>query len=239
MSFEMVLKGGWITWVILLGGLGAMVIIVERLLHFHRCQINVPEFMRGVINVLKRGNALEAISICDDTPGPVAYIMRAAIMHCDRGEHDMKKAVEEASMYEVPRLERSITALGTIATMAPLAGLLGTVIGMITTFQNMANAGSSFIPAQELADGIWVALISTAAGLLVGIPAQGFYNYFVRRVDHVALDMEKAASELIFFLCENPVKLENADARSSGVDDEANSTSVGSPVSPVDDDEES
>ncbi|MFT5128664.1 MAG: biopolymer transport protein ExbB [Rhodothermales bacterium] len=202
--------GGPITWIITFFAVVSTLMILERLLHFHRAQINVPEFLRGVINVLKRGNAVEAVSICDDTPGPVAYVLRAAILRCEHGERVMKQAVEEASLLEIPRLERSLGALATIATLAPVLGLLGTVVGVIQLFQDMEAAGGAFVDVKILSQGIWQALISTAAGLCVGIPVHGFYNYYVRRVDNIILDMEKAASELIFFLSENPIMFDNS-----------------------------
>ncbi len=207
---ELLLKGGPITWIIFGLGLVSLVMIIERALYFHRVQINVPEFMKGVINVLKRNNIIEAISICDDTPGPVAQILKAAILRNDKGKNGMRQAVEEAGLAEIPRLEKSLRALAGIAYVAPLLGLLGTVIGMITLFQSMEQSGS-FVDTKTLAEGIWQALLSTAAGLTVAIPCQGFYNFFVSRIDHFILEMEKASSELMYFLNENQPQLESAE----------------------------
>ncbi len=207
---ELLLKGGPITWIIFGLGLVSLVMIIERALYFHRVQINVPEFMKGVINVLKRNNIIEAISICDDTPGPVAQILKAAILRSNKGKKGMRQAVEEAGLAEIPRLEKSLRALAGIAYVAPLLGLLGTVIGMITLFQSMEQSGS-FVDTKTLAAGIWQALLSTAAGLTVAIPCHGFYNFFVSRIDHFILEMEKASSELTYFLNENQPQLESAD----------------------------
>ena len=205
---ELLLKGRPITWLIFVLGLVSLIMIIERLLHFHRAQINVPEFMRGVINVLKRNNVVEAISICDDTPGPVAQVFKSAILRSEKGEKGMRQAIEEAGLTEIPRLEKSLKALAGIAYLSPLLGLLGTVVGMITLFQSMEQSGT-FIDTRILAAGIWQALLSTAAGLTVAIPSHGFYNYFVGRLDNFIVDMEKASSEIIFFLLEHkPYKLE-------------------------------
>ena len=206
---ELLMKGGPITWLIFILGLISLVMILERIFHFHRAQINVPEFMRGVINVLKRNNTIEAISICDETPGPVAQMLRAAILRSGKDEKAMRQAVQEAGLAEIPRLEKCLKALATIAYITPLLGLLGTVIGMITLFQSMEQSGT-FIDTRSLAAGIWQALLSTAAGLTIAIPSYGFYNYFIGRIDSIIVEMEKASSEMIYFLLENNHQLQTA-----------------------------
>jgi biopolymer transport protein ExbB len=208
---ELLNDGGVIMWIILGCSIIAVFLILERIFHFHRAQINVPEFLHGLFNVLRRNNAVEAITICDETPGPVAHILRTAILHCDKDEASLRRAVEEASLAEVPRLEKNIKALATIAHVTPLLGLLGTVLGMILTFHAMQDAGA-FVSTSDLAKHIWKALLTTAAGLSVSIPAYAFYNFLVTRVESLTLDMEKAASEMIYFLTHNPVDLKGAQA---------------------------
>lgn len=225
---ELLLKGKAITWIIFFLGLISLIVIIERILHFHRAQINVPEFMRGVVNVLKRHNPIEAITICEETPGPVAQILRAAILRAGKGEKAMRRAVQEAGLSEIPRLERSLKFLETIAHLAPLMGLLGTVVGMISIFQSMEHAGT-FVDTKTLAAGIWQALLSTAAGLTVAIPAHGFYNYFLGRIDGFVLDMEKASSELIHFLLESNLQLDTAELQPNGTTDQQ----VSPPSDPV------
>ena len=127
----------------------------------------------------------------------------------------MQQAVEEAGLAEIPRLEKFLNALATVAYITPLLGLLGTVIGMITLFQGMEHAGT-FVDTKSLAVGIWQALLSTAAGLTIAIPAYGFYNYFVGRIDSIVVEMEKASSEMIYFLIENNLKLEIPDIKKNG-----------------------
>ena len=212
---ELLIKGGPITWLIFGLGLIALIMILERLFHFHRAQINVPEFMRGVINVLKRNNTVEAISICDETPGPVAQMLRAAILRCGKGEKAMRQAVHEAGLAEIPRMEKCLKGLATIAYLTPLLGLLGTVIGMITLFQSMEQSGT-FVDTKSLAEGIWQALLSTAAGLTIAIPTYGFYNYFIGRIDSLIVEMEKASSEMIYFLLENNVHVETTRSGKDG-----------------------
>ena len=129
--------GGFIMWLIFLCSVVAAFLILERLLHYHRAQIDVPEFLQGLFNILKRNNVIEAIAICDETPGPVAHVLKAAILRGDRDESSLRHAVEEASLMELPRLEKHLRALATIAHITPLLGLLGTVLGMIGAFQTM------------------------------------------------------------------------------------------------------
>ncbi len=208
---KLLIQGGPVSWIIFVLAFISFFIIFERAFHLHRAQIDVREFLRGVINVLRRGNVLEAISICDDTPGPVAHVIRSAITRCDRSRDQMERSVEETCLSEIPRLERNMKPLIAIAHLAPLLGLLGTVIGMITLFQNMEASGS-FIETKQLAEGIWQGLLTTALGLVVGIIAYGFYQYFVSKIERILLDMEKASAEIIYFLVEHPLTLQNADA---------------------------
>lgn len=200
--------GGTIILFIMICSVLALFIVIERLLHLHRAQINVPEFLRGLTNVLKRNNVVEAIAICDETPGPVAHVLRAAILRCDQDESSLRHAVEEASLSEVPRLEKNLKVLATIAHIAPLLGLLGTVLGMIGLFQTMEQAGP-LVATSDLAKHIWQALLTTAAGLTVAIPAHAFFNLLVGKISGLCLDMDKAASEIIYFLTHTELTLDN------------------------------
>src|SRR5213596_2135530 len=116
-------NGGLMLWLILLASAVAVVVFIERVLHYHRAQINSTEFLNGVRNVLKRDNVVEAISICDATPGPVARLVKVAILNRERGREGMREALEEAGLVEVPRLEEKLSIVGTIAQIAPLMGL--------------------------------------------------------------------------------------------------------------------
>lgn len=194
-------NGGLMLWVILLLSAVAVAVFVERFLHLHRAQINSLEFLNGVRTVLKRNNVVEAISICEATPGPVARLVRTAILNRDHGRERVREVLEEAGLVEVPRLEEKLNLLATIAQLAPLLGLLGTVLGFIQTFWRMQEAGLHAHVGQ-LSDGIWRALICAAAGLAVAIPAHAGYNYLVSRVNSIALDMERAATEIVNIVAE-------------------------------------
>jgi biopolymer transport protein ExbB len=198
-------QGGSVFLLILLAGAVAIVVFVERFFHCHRAQINSTEFLNGVRNVLRRDNVVEAISICDATPGPVARLVKTAILNRDNGRDRVREALEEAGLVEVPRLEEKLNLLATIAQLAPLLGLFGTVIGLIVTFQGIQSAGPT-VHAGDLAEGVSKALICCAAGLAVSIPAHAAYNYLVSRVNSIVLDMERAATEIVNIVTENTGK---------------------------------
>lgn len=194
--------GGLVLWVILFSSAVAVVVFIERFLHCHRAQINSTEFLNGVRTVLKRENVVEALSICDATPGPVARLVKTAILNRDSGRERVREALEEAGLAEVPRLEEKLNLLATIAQLAPLLGLLGTVLGFIQTFYLMQNKGFN-AHVGDLSAGVWQALICAAAGLAVAIPAHAAYNYLVSRVNSIVLDMERAATEIVNIVTEN------------------------------------
>ena len=137
---------------------------------------------------------IEALSLCDNTPGPVARILTAAIQ-AYQNEDDIQQAIDDAVLVELPRLESHLPVLGTIAKAAPMLGLLGTVYGMYETFSGMRNS----MAVNDLSGGISIALVTTMAGLVLAIPCLIAYNYLVARVETFCIEMEKASSEIIYF----------------------------------------
>ena len=188
--------GGPVVWLLLLMAAGAIAVFVERVLHFHRAQINSAEFLAGVRTVLKRDNVVEAISICDATPGPVARLVKNAILSRERGRDGVREALEDTGLQEVPRLEEKLSVIATIAQIAPLMGLFGTALGFIKMFGVMEREGQ-FAHAAMLTGGVWQALVCTATGLAVSIPCYVGYNYLVGRVNQIVLDMEKSSNEIL------------------------------------------
>ena len=195
-------NGGPVIWLILFAAATALAVFIERALYCHRSQINSAEFLNGVRTVLKRDNVVEAISICDATPGPVARLVKTAILNRDHGRDRVREAVEEAGLDEVPRLEENLNLLATIAQIAPLLGLLGTILGFMEVFSQMQEAGL-YAHIGQLSHGIWRALICAAAGIAVAIPAHAAYNYLVNRINKIVLDMERAAAEIVNIVTEN------------------------------------
>lgn len=204
-SLPLLLKnGGPVLWLILFAGAVGIAVFIERLLHCHRAQINSIEFLNGVRNVLRRDNVVEAIAICDATYGPVARLVKTAILNRDNGRDRIRESLEETGLTEVPRLEEKLNLLATIAQLAPLLGLFGTVWGFIQIFQHLTDAGL-YANVSTLSDGVWRALICAATGLAVAIPTHAGYNYLVSRVNSIVLDMERAATEILNIVTETPV----------------------------------
>jgi biopolymer transport protein ExbB len=193
--------GGPMVWLLLLMSAVVIVVFIERLLHYHRAQINSIEFLNGIRNVLKRDNVVEALSICDATPGPVARLVKTAILSRELGRDGVRDALEEAGLLEVPRLEEKLGLMATVAQIAPLVGLLGTVLGFLAVFQTLQEQGP-YATSNLLAGGIWQSLLSMAAGLAVAIPTYAGYNYLVNRVNGIVLDMEKASAEIVNLVAE-------------------------------------
>lgn len=190
---------GPLLWLILIGGTTALVIFLERWFHIHRAKIKTDDFLNGIFNILGRHNVAEALTICKETPGPVAYLVRTAIMHSNQQPALIERAVDDAAVSEIARLERHFSTLATIAHVAPIIGVLGTVVGMIQTFIGIQQ-NAPLVPAGDLAGAIWAALITTAAGLTVAIVSYVCYNLLVAKAEAIVIDMERAANEVIGFL---------------------------------------
>lgn len=190
-------------WVIALLGLIALIIFLERLLLYHRSQIHALDFTSGVRNALRRGNIPEAIAICDETAGPVPEVVKTVITLHHLPHAEIREAVADVARLEIARMEKRLVVLATIAQVTPLLGFFGTVMGMIQMFRVIQEAQ---LPSPgQLAGGVWIALLTTAAGLAVAVPAYVGYNYLVSRVQHLVLDMEKAANEILNQITRRPV----------------------------------
>ena len=195
---ELMRDGGPIMWVILFCSVVALFIFLKKVFQFHREEINVGELLRGLFNVLRRDGFVEALTLCDHTPGPAARLLAAAIRAYERGDDDIRKAVDDAALEEIPKLERHINLLSTLCFVLPLIGFLGTVLGMMKVFQ-VAQTNEAF-SATDIAGAVNMALISTAAALAVAIPCYLAYNYLIARVNLITLDMEKASLEMLGFI---------------------------------------
>jgi biopolymer transport protein ExbB len=202
--WQVFLAGGPVMWPILLCSIFALTIILERLWHLHKIKIDTQEFLRVILYKMRHQKIKEALEVCDNTKSPISHILKAGILKYDRPRPQNKEAIEDASLYEIPKLERNLSALATIAHISPLLGLLGTVTGMVRCFQTIQAKATSFHPVSpgDLAGGIWEALLTTVFGLIVAIPTFVAYNYLVNRINNFILEMEKASTELVNFLTE-------------------------------------
>jgi len=176
-------------------------IVIERFYYLYKAKIDTRDFMSNIEITIKRNRIAEAIKICEKTSGPIAHIIKAGILKHDRSRQEIREAIEDAGHQEVPRLEKHLSLLSTIAHISPLLGLLGTVTGMVKAFQIIQEKSASFNPVSpgDLAGGIWEALLTTVAGLIVAIPTLVAYNYLVNRVEGFVLEMEEAPLRLLIY----------------------------------------
>lgn len=191
---------GLVFWFLLLLSAVALAVIGERVLLYRREQIDSAQFLAGVRNVIKRDNVLEALSICDATPGPVARMVKAAILARDGGRDRVREALEEAGAIEVPRLEAKLPFIATLAQITPLVGVLGTLFGFAGVFRELRRPdGSAFGYAApgEMFDGMMQALYCAALGVGLSILCYAAYNYLVTRVNGLVGDMERAGLEAV------------------------------------------
>ena len=189
---------------IILASIIALAIVIERFLYLRQVRLDSDTFMDKIRRILAADRIDEALSICENTPGPIPSLIRAGIEERGGSKEEIKEAIEEAATREMPVLERYLPALGTIANISPLLGLLGTVLGMIRSTDVLATQGVAMASGVKagvgLIGGISTALITTAAGLLVAIPVLVAYNYFVNKVNSLILEMEIRSTELVGLL---------------------------------------
>ena len=191
-------QGGPVFVLIGICALVAAFVFVRKWFEFYRAQVNINEIVTGLINVLRRDGMIEAITLCDNSPGPVPRVLSSAIRAYKEGD-DIRDALATQTMIEVPRLESLLNILATLAYVTPLLGLLGTVLGLMDSFQSMTAAPDATANLPELSKGVYKALLCTAAGLSVAAPCHIAYNYLVSRVQDFCTDMEKASAEIMYF----------------------------------------
>lgn len=188
-------KGGPVMWPLLLLSVLGLAVAVWRWMALRTAARNIVPFMKALRERVIAGDLPGAIAICEQHPSPVASIVKAGLLRHGRPKEDIERSLQEASAHELASLERGLVILATIAMIAPLLGFLGTVTGMINSFDALARVGLNNPAA--VASGISEALITTAAGLIIAIPVQMAYNYLVARVNGLVRDMEAAANVVL------------------------------------------
>jgi len=203
-GWQLFLAGGPLMWPILGCGILACALALERFGYLRRAGSAGRETLARVFDQVKRNQIKEAVQTCEKHAYPVTRVLKAGILKYDRPRSQVKEALEDAAQQEIPKLERSLPLLVTLAHIAPLVGLLGTTAGMISCFYAIhgAAAAGHAVSTADLAGGIWQALLTTCAGLIVAIPAYAAYNYLVSRVDGLITEMEQASVELVNSLSE-------------------------------------
>lgn len=193
--YEFLSRGGILMIPLGICSVCAVAIVIERAFSLRKKKVIRLDMVQQLKEMLSEKRVGDAVTLCRRYPSVLGRVLLSAIVHHDRSRDEIKEIVEDAGRQEVPVLDRYLGVLGTIAAISPLLGLTGTVFGMIRTFIVISEKGVAH-PSQ-LAGGISEALITTAAGLVVGIPALIFYNYFTIKVDRLVLEIEKHSFRLI------------------------------------------
>jgi biopolymer transport protein ExbB len=196
-ALDFLTLGGPLVYVILAGSLLATAIFVERVLALQRRNVVPVRFAELSLSLIRDGKFDEARGLCASSDTPLANVVSAGLKRAGMPLARVREAIADRGRREAVELERFTGLLGTIATTMPLIGLLGTITGMIRTFQSVQGSiGEDQMNAGALANGIWEALITTAAGLCVAIPAFIAYRYLIGRIDRLIAELEEHALEV-------------------------------------------
>lgn len=187
--WELFTKGGWLMWPLLALGGVTIFIFVERYLAIRKASTIDANFMNRIRDFIFDGKVKSAVEMCRSNNTPIARMIEKGILRIGCPMGDVQSAIENVANLEVSKLEENLPALATIAGGAPMIGFLGTVLGMVRTFMDMAAAGGT-VDMSLLAGGMYVAMVTTVAGLCVGIPAYFGYNYLVARIEKLVFRME-------------------------------------------------
>ena len=199
--FELAQKGGWIMIVLAVLSVIAVYIFIDRFIAIRNASKEQKSFMDNIKNFIFEGKVDQALDNCRMNDGPLARMIEKGVMRIGRPLGDVNAAVENVGKQEVAKLERGLPVLASIAGGAPMIGFLGTVIGMVRAFYDMAMAGNN-IDVQLLSNGIYTAMVTTVGGLVVGIIAYFGYNIIVARVDNLVARLEARTTEFMDILNE-------------------------------------
>lgn len=189
---------GPIFWILVALAVVSVFLFFERLLELRRAQIDWQDFLKGVITVLDHGNEAEALAICEDTPVPVASVAAAAIRHRKGSSLALREAVDAQGRAEIGRLDRRLATLSIIGQIAPLVGLLGTLLGFVKTVRLVC--GHEIIPRADLVTSAVSAITLAAGGLLIAIPVAVMSAALRLRLERLVSDLEAAATEIVGFV---------------------------------------
>ncbi len=183
-------------WPILLCSLITVAVIIEKYILLSRSNVDPKQLMTKIRSALTRNDIASAVEACTKVKAPVSNILKHGIVNYKYGHQAVKEAIELAGKEEIFHLEKRLSVLANMAGTAPMLGFLGTVTGMIAVFHTIEQLSGNVNPS-VLAAGIWEAMLTTAFGLIVGIPALYFYNYFVAKVNRFVFEIENSAEEFL------------------------------------------
>jgi biopolymer transport protein ExbB len=199
---KMFLSTGFIMWLILLCLFGALYISLIKILTLKKVKMNIPFFSIKIRGILKKKNVSDAINFCTSERTPITNIIRRGLKKKKFGRTRIIEELESAARHEISKLEKWLASLAAIASIAPVLGFLGTVLGIISSV-NLIQESQGVVKFQDVAPGIWQASSTTIFGLIVGLSATLLYNYFVTRIRKLANDMERVASDILDVLDES------------------------------------
>lgn len=200
--WQMAQYGGWIMIILAVLLAGACYIFIERLVVLKHATREDKSFMDRIRDYIHDGKIDSALNLCKETDTPSAHMVEKGITRIGRPMQDVQVAVENVGNLEVSKLEKGLVIMATIAGGAPMLGFLGTVLGMVQTFFNMANTSGGMIEMTALSTGMYQAMVTTIGGLIVGILAMFAYNYLVARIDRVVRLLESRTMEFMDLLNE-------------------------------------
>ncbi|MFH1429186.1 MAG: MotA/TolQ/ExbB proton channel family protein [Candidatus Margulisiibacteriota bacterium] len=206
--FNLVLKGGWMMVPIILGSIIGLAVFLERYKSIKTNELKSAEHMKAIRELLEIGHLKDAYQFCLSNASSIANILRGAMKNYERSYQEIQDSIQSVGRLEASRLEQNLNIIYTVATVSPLLGFLGTVLGMVKAFQKIEALGGG-VNATVLAGGIWEALITTVAGLLVGIPMLIAYNYMAARIDSFVLGLEENSIEMMDLVLSNKERKTN------------------------------
>ena len=196
---EFIIQGGPVLWVIMVLSVVACVIVIERLLYLKRISVDEDKLFVRIKASLLEGHYNEALAICDQNLSPFSTLLKIGIENRHQPEAVQRDILKDAAALDAPKLESGLSALGTISSIAPLLGLLGTVTGTMKAFGVLGKFGAVSDPS-ALATGVSEALITTVGGIVVAVPVVIFYNYFVTRVNLILTKLENQVNTLVLLI---------------------------------------
>ncbi|MBQ8445191.1 MAG: MotA/TolQ/ExbB proton channel family protein [Opitutales bacterium] len=211
-NFSLVADGGPFVWLLLVFGFIGFLVIVERSIYLHRGQINADAFVEGICTNLRNGRFNEALTVCEDSPGPIPRVVKAILLHSKEGEARMRISAEEAALLEIPALERRAGTIRALAKIAPLVGLAGTVFAILRAFLVMRASGH-YANADVFSGDIASALAATGVGICLAIVFHLGYHFVCGRIRSITSDIERAAVGMINFICYGKEQPEEEDGK--------------------------
>jgi biopolymer transport protein ExbB len=200
--WEFIVKGGAVMWPIILGSIIGLAIILEKLWTLNRLKINTAAFAEEVFQNIKSNKVQKAVWLCDHhIEHPLAAVLKVGLERRASSPERLEKMMEQAGNMQVQRLEKRLGGLASIISIEPLMGFLGTITGLIKAFMSWETAGAN-VTVSVLALGIYEAMITTAAGLIVAIPYYLCYNYFISRIKYISAEMNEYSTQFIDILSE-------------------------------------